>query len=313
MEKKITPKVHPRSILGLVMKWHFILKLSPSYELAHLYRTGLLSAKEFFSKVAEPETVLNTYDDFGYTWNSDFGSWHKSVGKKLFRPLNASTEVKTIMHLRNGREVDRANFENAMWRVAFEREENGRPPRLILSVPLDISTKKALRGVEEKIVTYKKLHDQAISDLMIKNKPKYTPLTTKLRTSAINNSIKIVSLKITHPDWPLWKIGAKYKINPAVSSEILAKESEIKKIRSAGKRPNKRDNASAQKILINTLTSRFIRYGFLLAENAARGRFPSIDPILNSDGSKAPTKYDFLWMHEILVTNMKKLGHELPE
>lgn len=312
-KKSIKRKIQPRSPLAHVMRWHFVLKLSPSYELAHRYRTGRTTKQEFFSQVAEPEAVLNTYDNFGYTWDQPFNEWEKQRGRILFAPQNASSQITTIAHLRNNENVDQQKFDFSLWSALNAREEQGKPPMLILSIPLDIPTAKALRGVKEKILMRKEVFKTTFEELREKNKPKYDIQVTKLRTSTINTSIRVVETKITHPDWPLWKVGVKFRLNEGATESIQKAEQEGERLKSQGKKLDKRNNAFELKVLMNTLTSRFIKYGYLLAENAARGRFPCIAPILNADGSKVAAKYDFMWMHEMLVANMKRLGQEIPD
>ncbi len=310
--QKFKMKVDPRGSYAQLHRWHFVLKLSPSYELAHQYRQGKITKKSFLSAVAEPDLVLQTYDDLGYTWDLSFEKWHKRSPNN-FKPKNVDAVVKTIINLPNGRDVNKSKLEQAMWTTIVERENRGFPPMLLLAITLDITTAKAMILVENKLVKLKKMYNESLEDLQNRNKPKYQVRKTKLRTASIRTSINTVSTKIAHPDWPLWKVGSLLEINKDAAKAIMENEEANAKIKASGKRLNKRDNLFDLKILMNTLTSRFIKYGFLLAENAARGRFPCVDPILNADGSKASTRYDFDEFHKIYAANMHRLGIDIPE
>lgn len=63
-----------------------------------------------------------------------------------------------------------------------------------------------------------------------------------------------------------------------------------------GKRPKPEDNAYLEKMTMNTLVHRQIKYALLLTENAARGRFPCIDPIVDRHGKEIKLKMDYLFV-----------------
>lgn len=104
-------------------------------------------------------------------------------------------------------------------------------------------------------------------------------------------------MKIRNPDWSLWRVGTEVNLNEDAAIEIRkAEDKRVEIVKATGKRPKPEDNAYLEKMTMNTLVHRQIKYALLLGENAARGRFPSIDPIVDKDGKsiKLTMNYPFM-------------------
>jgi len=58
---------------------------SPSYQLAHLFRTGRKDLVDQYSLPADFDKVLDAYDQIGNIFDISFEGWWKTKGVNLFQ------------------------------------------------------------------------------------------------------------------------------------------------------------------------------------------------------------------------------------
>lgn len=301
MEKsKKRVKTSPTSALARKKWWFYALMASESYALAHAFRCNELSKEQMDDLPWDFGEVLQTYDNFGWIGNIAFVDWLNNKDKVLFRTSKNIPRVSRIGHIPRG---DKGDFEQLALELSkylhITRENSNFPNALLVSIPLNKSKRSILQEIATQIDYYKK-STKKIKDPVDVEIPLYRFQVNKLKSTAFNSSLKTLHTKIRNPDWPLWKVGAEVDLNKAAAMDIREAEAKREEItRKTNKRPKPDENAYAAKLTMNTLVHRQIKYAFLLSENAARGRFPSIDPILDKDGSPVTLKMNYEYMSAV--------------
>lgn len=305
-------KIHPRSYAAWQFRWLAVLALSPSFHLAHDYRHGKITEKTFRREVVEADRVLQTYDDFGYVPEMNPFDWmNNKTNQRLFQTSkNTITDVSTLGLISRG---DRGNFElleQKLMRYMFDvRDRMNHPTTLLLAVPMHFSKTKILEMVGRKIDTYKNAHRKIRNPVEVE-KPRYQVIKNKLRVAAFKQARSVVMAKIENPNWPLWKVGMELNLNNLAVREIEQFEAEYAASESRRGKIDSRYKPTLAKRLLNTLTSRMINHMYWLAENAARGRFPLAEPILDANGKKIAAKYDFDDLHKRHLATQAELANK---
>ena len=137
-----------------------------------------------------------------------------------------------------------------------QRAGEGNPPALLLAVPLG-QPKRQLLAYISKIID-----DEAVP-LPSKSQRAIKPLAAKrLRSAPLFIMLRILMARAQHPDIPLWRIGK----HAGVSQKYAQTEITLNK---------KRLQDADAKIHLSILTSRYLLKAKCVAEQAARGQFPS--------------------------------------
>jgi hypothetical protein len=138
------------------------------------------------------------------------------------------------------------------------RLNEGEPPALILSIPLNMNKKYLLTQVS-------KLIDRANTSGPVKPKKAYKKLAaTRLRSEPLIKMINLLWHKAYHPDMEQWRIAVKTKISETYSPKL-----------DSSAKTTKLD--TEDRYNLNVLTTRMLTKAKLAAENAARDVFPSFE------------------------------------
>lgn len=185
------------------------------------------------------------------------------------------------------------------------RPNSGMHGSLILAIPPHLSKRDLLVQISNSLnsFNYQYKHEEAAAE---KPKAKYECQVSKLREAAIRQSFQAVMVRAQNPDWPIWKIGVELNLHPTAAQEITKAESLHNTIPTNRKRLDKDDNAAGAKVLMNSLVSRCFKRAFLIAENAAKGKFPCIDPILDANGNKIDAHFDYVAIEKKLAVYSEK-------
>lgn len=269
-------------IKGYVLYMIEFLRISPSYELARridveglsdkewqteLFRLYELESKKPLSEQQKQERmtdfkkVITTYETFGDLSTIKFKEWWLERGIYIYGTEHSKPAVRKIDQLSKDEDISDKLISALEKYCAKPREKEGKPPALILSIPLGMNKKALLDQVSKMI-------DNAKVPLPPKSQKAKKPLTAKrLRSSPLYNGIRLLWFKAGIPEYKLWQLGVKAKISPAnqVGLDINAKKPTAK--------------TADQRIRISILTSRSLLKARLIAENAARGDYPSYKKI----------------------------------
>jgi hypothetical protein len=278
------------------------LRISPSYALAHqiknlrvphnqkkklildLYNEKSLKRTNLQEQqiVSDFEKVLKTYDDFGDVTTIDFDDWWTTRGIHIFgSPYEKPIPIKIAGITQN--ESYEPLFERALKNYFEVKLRNqGQPAALVIGVPLSLPKRLIMQSIS-------KLIDDEKTPTLNKAKRANKPLAVqRLRSEPLFVMLRLLMAKAQHEDWPLWRLGLHAKVSDKFSK--LDIQVGKKRIQDAGAKVN-----------LNVLTCRYILKAKLVAENTARGEFPSSKKVLLP-------KYDFEDIYNRLTLKYKKIN-----
>ena len=237
--------------------WHRFLVFSPSYELARKSRTGELTGAELLP--ADFETVLRVYDDLGPVRFNEFSEWWQPIRFKQFgfagdkRPA-----VERIGIVHDGGDMPLSELENAL-RTYHSRiwAEQGQPASLVAAIPFGLPKSQIMKQIGQL------LDDMPPADPIERRamNAKYSLHGSKLHRDSVAKYHAVLQAKSVNPTKPLWRIGLIAQLSYTYTNLIKNSEDRMGSI-------NDRNN-------LKELTSRAFKRGHMIAENAARGIFPS--------------------------------------
>lgn len=278
------------------------LRMSPSYALAHLMRSKSIDATkqkklilELYNekglrlhKIQEQEIlngfdkVLKTYDEFGDVTTIDIEDWWANRGIHIFgSPFDKPVPVKIAGISK--RESYEPLFEKALRNYFDVKLANqGQPPAIIVGIPLGLPKRILMQRIS-------KLIDAEKVPVQNKAKRSTKPLAVqRLRSEPLFIMLRLLMAKAQHEDWPLWRLGLQAKVSDKFSKLDIQVD-------------KKRLKDSDAKVNLNILTSRYLLKAKLVAENTARGEFPSSKKVLLP-------KYDFEDIYQRLTLKYKKIN-----
>jgi hypothetical protein len=278
------------------------LRISPSYELARQIRTKGLDKKtqnKLITKLYEPEgktpsaidkqavitefqSVLATYDEIGDIATMTFDAWWQVRGIYIYGTPYSKPLVKQITRIEKDEDFEPFFYKPYEQYLTKIRSSESNPTSLILGLPLGMPKADLLRQIS-------KLIDNAKVPLVTKSARASKALAAKrLRSEPLFIQLRILMAKAQYPDMQLWKVGLWAKVSAKHAKTLDLKESK-----------KKFEDADSKEHLA-ILTSRAFKNAKQVAENAARGSFPSSKPV------KLPN-YDFEDIYSRLRMHYKTL------
>jgi hypothetical protein len=252
------------------------LRISPSYDLAKQIRThkwtnnqisqkilalykdqkGLMDAAEIKKVIFDFEQVLKTYDLYGDISGLGFEEWWKLKGIFIYGSEYDKPKVHQIARIEKNEKQEAFFYKALDHHFKKIRPQEGEPPALILSIPLGIPKRGLLKQVSRYIDTMK-------VELPSKSQRAKIPMATKrLRADVYEKMIRLVWYKATYPNLAQWELAIRAKISPKLSQDL-----------DTNSKPTKFNVDQRNKL--NVVTSRMLTKAKLVAENTARGDFPS--------------------------------------
>lgn len=267
-----------RGIKQYVLLMVEFLRLSPSYAVAReadvnrlskgeieqklfaLYETDErpLSSDEKSALVKDFDRVTKTYAEFGDVLTIDFDVWWLERGADLFGFDYERPRITKIAQL--DKDEKHTNTPASLFNeyLQSDRVKQGMPPSLILALPLGVPKRTLMMELS-------KLIDRANVAVPPKaQKAKRTLTKQRLRSKPLFMFIKLLMYKAGSPSSALWKLGLRANVSPKYSADI-ALDSKVT------------SKNIDQRLNLTILTSRALRKAKLIAENAARGEFPSTE------------------------------------
>lgn len=215
------------------------LKLSPSYETVMRH---LANQKSPYSLPKDYKLVMRVVKDFGAIYKIREADWWITVGYKIYG-ISAPLPNTKVIGVLDSENKELANKWHGVNSVMAE-------------LPLNLTLPQALKQLRKQLSEY-----PFSAELPEKVKPLYQLTNSKLRIDTLHNGL--TALRFYKRNMPLWKIGNNLRLIPAQS--FL--ESDIDSMHEG--------DLADRKELLSIAASRLIRCAALVAENAARGRFPS--------------------------------------
>lgn len=236
--------------------WFKFLQLSPSYELARQIRADELLAGTPLP--ADMDKVLEVFDDLGDVQICS-GEWaeqkqYRFMGHFGKRPSTAQLGV--VRHDSPEQAPDIVEgFEEYLARQWIVE---GKPSAVIAAIPLGMGKAEIIREIEAML-------DGMMPDshIVADGSPKYQVADKRNDLRSVGRYCKAMQIKLKRPALKNWQIGVMAKLSTAHSAYVKANPKRDP--------DDPIDRHSALKIL----TSRAFSRGHMIAENAARGIFPS--------------------------------------
>lgn len=232
------------------------LKLSSSYKLVCEWaRKGSKAMPTNAPK--DWKLLVKTYENFGDLWRIPESCWWDSRGKALFGIKAAKAQTFAIGH------SDSFHLINSKSTTQSQKtwQDMANPECIVIAIPKSQTKQMALKQISAII----RSNNFASSKPKLA-KPVYELIRSKLREPTIK--LGTLALKMYRQDIPLWMIGNQLGLSPAhhieLDSEGIPKRNE--------------SNLSEKKVRLGVLASKLINKAELIAENAARGLYPTDDP-----------------------------------
>ena len=267
-------------IKAYVMLMLQFLRFSPSYDLANTIHKEQLSEEEWHKRLIELyelekvngknvvltdndkaaliedfQLVLKTYEEYGDISTVKFDEWWLERGFPIYAVDHNKPIVKEIAYIEKDVKFDESII-TAIKQYSKVRSNQGRPPVLLVAIPLGVNKKQSLAQIA-------KLIEQKHVPVVPKTKKAKKELAAqRLRSKPLFKAIEILMFKARMPNLVLWRLGVYANISPINAVGLDAKKDLTSK---------HVDQANRMAIL----TSRTLRKARLIAENAARGLYPS--------------------------------------
>ena len=213
---------------------------------------------------ADFSDVEKTYAAFGDVTRTYFWDWWLKAAQYQFG-VSLKPEAKVLLKLDLKSQPSDEDIETAKSQLAdycyIDRPAQGNQALMVVALPVHTDRKTMLKAFE-------RLLDENYGT---KQKPvgvaPYSIIRNKMRESTLKVALKVLRARAALPNERLFVIGNKTNIAPYHAITDLKQ-----RIRGAD---------SHSRMNMEILTSRHLHRAYLLAENAARGRFPTLDPLPN--------------------------------
>jgi hypothetical protein len=229
------------------------LKLSPSYKLVCEWsRKGSKAIPKNAPK--DWKQLVKTYEDFGDVWRIPESRWWDSRGKALFGIKAAKSQTFVVGN------SDDSTLINSKTATQSQKtwQDMGNPECLLLAIPTNQTKQMALKQINAIV---RAGNFTSTKPRLIK--PKYELIRSKLREPTIK--LGTMALKMYQLGYPLWLIGNQLELSAAHHIELDYEGN-----------PNANElNLAEKKIRLQILASKLVAKAELIAENAARGLYPT--------------------------------------
>lgn len=279
---------------GLQLKadWRYVqffefLQISPSYLQAHHIAIGKLDrnavelAKDF-------DVVEKTYRAFGNVWNVEFTTWWIRQAQYQFG-ITVTPSIRKITSVDVGKEATDSDVSKAQAEIEqylkADRLAEAKPASLVIAVPLHGSRREILKQFTDMLdKEYKAAeHKVGIAPFQVTR--------NKIRESTLKKAMRVLHAKTAMPKAKLYAVGNKAKIAAAYETNDDKLKLDYDKRR-----------------LMEILTSRQLHYAYLLAEHAARGKFPCLNKLAEDE---ARLEFDYLLLNRYFKAKIKWLRNEI--
>lgn len=249
------------SKVGFYLLWFEYLAISESYELAHKQRTGTLTDADHARLPADFDRVLAVYDDLGDVQRALFKSWWADRAIQHFGSVGSKPKVLKLATLRPGKKTALAagrlnQFVSEVW------AEQGKQPTMIAAIPLGMPKSKVIKAVAALLDAY------PAEDRTTNTNPRYRLSGKRQNSNALFTYLRTAHLRSAMTKQELWRVGARAKVSFSYSNSV-DHEAEVKR----------GGDGAHERILLTIMTARALKRAQLIAENAARGVFPSYAPL----------------------------------
>lgn len=255
-------KVHAEQDWRFQMFFEY-LRISPSYTLATKCKDIGQLAKELGNS-QQAALVWNTYQNVGNVFEMLYREWWLGRGIALFGVHSARPRVEDVQRMSASPSTDEllaASYGKLGQFISTRYKAQGMPESLLVSIPLRMKRTTILKQL-------KALLDANIPS---QSPPKkvYELEKNKMRQSRLLMGLRLIYMRAARPDDELWRVASRAKISKKHNSlDPAAKK--------------KTANTGEGRRMLTIMASRLKHDSLVIAENAAQGRFPSLEAVATS-------------------------------
>lgn len=253
------------SEISYYLMWLEFLAISPSYELARKVRAGEMREEDAAKRPEDFDRVLAVFDDLGDVQKVLFRPWWKQVGLRHFGYQGTPPEVKRIAYIPHAPEQSPDISADVQRFMEEDWLEQGCQRTMLLAVPVGLSDANIIRTVKLQLAKVKKERRQ-----LIKPPAKYPIVGQRHHKDALLRYLRTVLVRSAMHTKALWRVGAQAQVSSTYSPTLDPK---------AELGP---DTDRSDRQILTVITSRALLRARLIAENAARGLFPTHEPCPNA-------------------------------
>lgn len=236
------------------------LQISPSYRLARLIANGKL--KKDPSKLPSDFALVEaTYQRLGDVHRTYFQEWWINRAQFQFG-ASASPKPKLLLNIGQGVTAGLSSVARLTQGLdkylSTDRPVQGMPGVLVVALPATADRRKLLRELDEMLAT-------AVPPEPTEARPHAMALEqNKIREATLQMALRVLRARASYPDEKLYQTGNRTKVSPALWTDPARA---------------RKDGQDDKRRTMEIMTSRQLWRAYVLAENAARGRFPSLEPL----------------------------------
>ncbi len=255
---------HAKPTAAFMLMFEF-LRLSPSYELARVHRTTGLSKEQKKTLPTDFKQVLATYDRLGDVRTTLFRSWWLKRGLLAFGNPYSKPIVHKISSLRPNQDMTLSDVSNELNQFLNDtRPEEGSIESLLVSIPIGGRRSDVLKQINKLLE-----QNPPSKNKLPESSPKQLKLMCKrFHANVIFSGLRLLWIKAAKPKWENWRLGAYTKLSPSYALELDYN----------GPKKTATEEEQVDRMIMGKITSRALKRFEHMAENAARGRFPSDKP-----------------------------------
>lgn len=251
--------------VGYYLLWFEFLALSPSYELARRYNTGEWTQEDEQNRPPDFEKVLGVYANLGDVQRELFRNWWLDRGFDSFGYHGKRPKVDKVAYLARFKDREPYFRDAADKFVDGPWTEQGRQRTMIVAIPIGLPRSKIAKQIDALLAGYPEKKRS-----LRNSPPKYALQARKLHRHTYFRYLYVLWQRCVRPHDPLWKIGVRSKVSGTYSHRLDADAD------------TGRHDLVEDKYALKILTHRAIERGKMMAENAARGIFPSYQKCLHA-------------------------------
>lgn len=242
--------------ISTYLLWFEFLAISPSYELARRYRAG--EALDATLLPSDFERVLEVFDDLGDVQQALFRLWWKDVGLVHFGYQGSPPSVSRVSYVPHAKAAPSNLVADVEQYFQEDWVVQGQQRILLLAVPVGLPENKINKQIKKQLARIKPDRRQ-----LIITPAKYPLVGRRHHKDALLRYLRMAWLRSAMYREPLWRVGAQAKVSETYSPILSSSENEDIV------------TYTADRDIMTIIASRALLRARMIAENAARGVFPS--------------------------------------
>ena len=243
--------------LAYYLLWFEFLAVSPSYELARQYRAGTLSDSDRATLPKDFDAVLSVYDDLGNVQRVLFPIWWRRVGLNCFGFEGEPPHVRRIAYLPHTKNKRPAITDRVEQFIDGAWTAQGRQRSVLIAIPVGLPKGRITRQVNAILDKVPEAQKELVAP-----KARYPLLGQRHHKDTLFRYLGALWMRSAMRSQSLWRVGARAKLSDTYSPVLDYSG------------PRARGQDAYDREMMAILTSRALHRGRMIAENAARGRFP---------------------------------------